>query len=185
MLSRVKETLSARHLSGTDEPVDAVVALLLHESGPDLNILLIHRAERIEDPWSGQIGLPGGRVEDTDLSTRAAVKREVSEEIGVDLDNHGRELGTLSIGSPMRRLDMKVQPWVYALTSRPEIRISPEVQESFWAPVFSLPSLTTSTEIEIRGTRLKVDAFLVNERVVWGYTYRVLNELLSVFNSAN
>jgi 8-oxo-dGTP pyrophosphatase MutT (NUDIX family) len=185
MLSRVKETLSARHLSGTDEPVDAVVALLLHESGHDLDILLIHRAERIDDPWSGQIGLPGGRVEDTDLSTRAAVKREVSEEIGVDLDNHGRELGTLSIGSPMRRLDMKVQPWVYALTSRPEIRVSPEVQEGFWVSVFSLPSLITSTEIEIRGTRREVDAFLVNKRVVWGYTYRVLNELLSMLDSAN
>jgi len=179
-LSRVKEILSVRHLSETVDPVDAVVALLLHESGPELDVLLIHRAERINDPWSGQIGLPGGRVEHTDLSTRAAVKREVSEEIGLDLDNHGRELGTLSIGSPMRRLDMKVQPWVYALTSRPEIRISPEVQEAFWSSVISLPSLMTSTEIEIRGTRREVDAFLVNGRVVWGYTYRVLDELLSM-----
>jgi 8-oxo-dGTP pyrophosphatase MutT (NUDIX family) len=185
MLSRVKETLMARHLSGTDEPVDAVVALLLHEDDYELDILLIHRAERINDPWSGQIGLPGGRVEDTDLSTRAAVKREVSEEIGLDLENHGRELGTLSIGSPMRSLDMKVQPWVYGLISRPEIRISPEVQQSFWTSVLSLPSLKTSTEIEIRGTRRKVDAFLVNERAVWGYTYRVLNELLSILNSTN
>jgi 8-oxo-dGTP pyrophosphatase MutT (NUDIX family) len=184
-LERLEKTLTSKHLSGTDESVDAVVALLLHENGSDLDLLLIHRAERINDPWSGQIGLPGGRVEDTDSSSRAALKREVSEEIGLDLNNHGRELGTLSIGSPMRRLDMKVQPWVYALPSRPEIRMSPEVQESFWVSVLSLPSLRTSTEIDIRGTRREVDAFLVDGRVVWGYTHRVLNELLSMLKSQN
>jgi 8-oxo-dGTP pyrophosphatase MutT (NUDIX family) len=184
-LTKLKETLSTRKLSGTEEPVDAVVALLLHEHGSDLDLLLIHRAERITDPWSGQIGLPGGRVERTDLSPRAALKREVREEIGLDLNNDGTELGTLSVGSPMRQLDMKVQPWVFALAGRPEIKISPEVQESFWVQVSRLPSLRTSTEIEIRGTRREVDAFLVDRRVVWGYTHRVLSELLSILNPAN
>jgi 8-oxo-dGTP pyrophosphatase MutT (NUDIX family) len=184
-LAKLKETLTTRNLSATEEPVDAVVALLLHEHGSDLDVLLIHRAERINDPWSGQIGLPGGRVEKTDRSTRAALNREVREEIGLDLGIKARELGTLSIGSPMRRLDMKVQPWVYALTSRPEIRTSSEVQDVFWVSVSSLPSLRSSTEIEIRGIRREVDAFLVDGRVVWGYTHRVLNELLSILNSAN
>jgi 8-oxo-dGTP pyrophosphatase MutT (NUDIX family) len=184
-LTKLKETLTTRNLSGTEELVDAVVALLLHEDGSHLYLLLIHRAERIDDPWSGQIGLPGGRVEKTDSSAREAVKREVSEEIGVDLNRDGRELGTLSIGSPMRRLDMKVQPWVYALTVRPEINISPEVQEGFWVHVSSLPSRRTSTEIEIRGARREVNAFLVDGRVVWGYTHRVLNELLSILNPVN
>lgn len=185
MLTRLKETLATRKLSGTDELVDAVVALLLNEHGSDLDLLLIHRAERINDPWSGQIGLPGGGVKKTDSSARAAIRREVSEEIGLDLNNNSRELGTLSVGSPMRRFEMKVQPWVYALAIRPEIKISPEVQEGFWVHVSSLPDLRTSTEIEIRGTRREVDAFLVNGRVVWGYTHRVLNELLSILNSAN
>lgn len=184
-LTKLKETLAIKKLSGTNEPVDAVVALLLNEHGSDLDLLLIHRAERINDPWSGQIGLPGGRVEKTDSSARAAIRREVSEEIGLDLNNNSRELGTLSVGSPMRRLDMRVQPWVYALDVRPEIKISPEVQEGFWVPISSLPTTRTSTEIEIRGIRREVDAFLVDKRVVWGYTHRVLNELLSILNSTN
>ncbi|TMI38220.1 NUDIX domain-containing protein [Candidatus Bathyarchaeota archaeon] len=71
----------------------------------------MHRAERIDDPWSGQIGLPGGRITRSDPSARAALRREVSEEIGLDLDKDGDELGTLSLGSPMRRLEMKVQNW--------------------------------------------------------------------------
>jgi hypothetical protein len=43
-----------------------------------------------------------------------------------------------------------------------------------------LPSLRGTSEVEIRGTRLMVEAFLVDGRVVWGFTYRVLNELLAV-----
>jgi 8-oxo-dGTP pyrophosphatase MutT (NUDIX family) len=178
---RLKETLSTKHLSGPDEPVQAVVAVLLQEeTASDLNLLLIHRAERINDPWSGQIGLPGGRVERTDSSARAALKREVIEEVGLDLSEEGDELGTLSLGSPMRHLDMKVQPWVYGLHRRPETKIGPEVQEIFWVPLSRLPSLRTSTEIEIRGTRRIVEAFLVDGHVVWGFTHRVLDELLAV-----
>ena len=180
-LSRLKETLSTKHLSGTDENVQAVVAVLLQEeTSSDLNILLIHRAERIDDPWSGQIGLPGGRVGRSDPSARATLKREVSEEIGLDLDKDGDELGTLSLGSPMRRLEMKVQPWVYGLRHRREVRTGPEVHEAFWVSLARLPSLRTTTEIEIRGTRRSVEAFLVEGRVVWGFTHRVLEELLSV-----
>ena len=184
-LTSLKDTLSSKRFSGAGETVDAAVALLLCPSDSDLNLLLIHRAERADDPWSGQIGLPGGRVSRSDSSTRSALRREVIEEIGVDLDEKSEELGTLSIGSPMRRLDMRVQPWVYRLTNRPEITTGPEVQEAFWVSVFKLPSLQTATEIEIRGIRRDVDAFLVDGRVVWGYTHRVLKELLSVLNPDN
>jgi 8-oxo-dGTP pyrophosphatase MutT (NUDIX family) len=177
----LKETLAKRHLSRTDEAVQAVVAVLLQEDqSSELNLLLIHRAERTDDPWSGQIGLPGGRIAKSDSSANAALKREVNEEVGLDLDEEGDELGTLSLGSPMRRLDMKVQPWVFGLHHRPEIRTGPEVQEAFWVSLSQLPSLRTTAEVEIRGNRRSVEAFLVDGRVVWGFTHRVLEELLSV-----
>jgi 8-oxo-dGTP pyrophosphatase MutT (NUDIX family) len=179
-LSKLRETLVAKRLSRPGEAVDAVVGVLLHDTGHDLELLLIHRAERVSDPWSGQIGLPGGRVEPSDLSTDSALKREVMEEIGLDLMKSGTELGTLSVGSPMRRLDMKVQPWVYALESRPGIELSPEVQQAFWVSASELPSLRSVAQIEIRGVRREVDAFMVDGHVVWGYTHRVLNEFLSL-----
>lgn len=184
ILESLKETLSAKHLSGTDEPVDAVVGVLVQkQTKNDLSLLLIHRAEQSNDPWSGQIGLPGGRVEPSDTSSRAALKREVSEEIGVDLEHVGIELGTLSIGSPMRVLSLRVQPWVYGMTMSPKIKTGPEVQEAFWVDVSRLPSLRTTVQIDIRGTPRTVDAFSVNGHVVWGYTHRVLNELLLIMDS--
>ncbi|HEX4920431.1 MAG TPA: CoA pyrophosphatase [Candidatus Bathyarchaeia archaeon] len=176
----LRKTLATKSLSGSSDPVDAVVAVLLDEIGSDLEILLIHRAERADDPWSGQIGLPGGRVRRTDLSTKDALRREVQEEVGVDVDVDGEELGWLSISSPMRNLDVKVQPWVFGLHRRPGVNVGQEVQNAFWVPLTRLPSLRSSAEIEIRGMKRTVEAFLVDGYIVWGFTHRVLNELLTI-----
>jgi len=180
-LTRLKENLSSNPRSTSDDHVDAVVGILLYqESGDELNTLLIHRVERSNDPWSGQIGLPGGRVEKFDGSTRGALEREVREEVGLELSEEGELLGLLSVGHPGRRIEMKVQPWVYGLYRRPEVIIGAEVQHAFWVSLSKLPSLKGTSEVEIRGTRILVEAFLVDRTVVWGFTYRVLNELLAV-----
>jgi len=60
------------------------------------------------------------------------------------------------------------------------VTTGPEVQHAFWVSLSKLPSLRGTSEIEIRGTRMMVEAFLVDSRIVWGFTYRVLNELLDV-----
>lgn len=180
-LSGLKKVLSSNSLSRGDEVVEAVVAiLLLEDPNSNLSALLIHRAERSDDPWSGQIGLPGGRVEKSDVNARAALKREIREEVGLNLDEVGEELGPLSIGFPMRRLEMKVQPWVCGLYHQPVVRLGPEVQAAFWASLSRLPSLRSTAEIEIRGIPRTVDAFLVDGHVVWGFTHRVLSELLTI-----
>ena len=178
---RLKENLSANPRSSSNERVDAVVAILLYQDSADeLSTLLIHRMERSNDPWSGQIGLPGGRVEKFDGSTHEALEREVREEVGLELGREGEQLGVLSVGHPGRRLEMRVQPWVYGLQRRPEVTTGPEVQHAFWVSLSKLPSLRGNSEVEITGTRLVVESFLVDGRVVWGFTYRVLNELLAV-----
>ncbi len=178
---KLKENLSSNPRSSSNERVDAVVAILLYQDSADeLSILLIHRMERSNDPWSGQIGLPGGRVEKFDGSTREALEREVREEVGLELSRDGEQLGVLSVGHPGRRVEMTVQPWVYGLQRPPHVTTGPEIQQAFWVSLSKLPSLRGTSEVEIRGTRILVEAFLVDGRVVWGFTYRVLNELLAV-----
>ena len=180
-LLRLKENLSSNPRSRNDERVDAVVAILLYQDSADeLSTLLIQRVERSNDPWSGQIGLPGGRVEKFDGSTREALEREVREEVGLELSRDGEQLGVLSVGHPGRRVEMTVQPWVYGLQRPPHVTTGPEIQQAFWVSLSKLPSLRGTSEVEIRGSRILVEAFLVDGRVVWGFTYRVLNELLAV-----
>jgi 8-oxo-dGTP pyrophosphatase MutT (NUDIX family) len=61
----------------------ASVAVVLTPE-PDA-ILLIRRAERKGDPWSGHMALPGGRKSLSDEDLLATVIRETREEVGVTL----------------------------------------------------------------------------------------------------
>ena len=55
----------------------AAVALLLTPD-PD-RLLLIRRAEREGDPWSGHLALPGGRRDESDTDLLATALRETFE----------------------------------------------------------------------------------------------------------
>jgi 8-oxo-dGTP pyrophosphatase MutT (NUDIX family) len=167
--------------SNDGDQVEAVVAILLmDEPESGLQTLLVQRAEREGDPWSGQIGLPGGRVKQSTETARIALHREVEEEVGIKLEDVGLELGTLSVGHPMRRMEMRVQPWVYGLSIKPRVNIGPEIAGSFWVNLGDLPSKKKMSEITIRNQPWSVESFVVEEKIVWGFTYRVLTELLPI-----
>ena len=62
----------------------AAVALLLRERGETLQILVIKRAEKANDPWSGHMALPGGGWEPGDKDVYDTPTRETPGEIGVE-----------------------------------------------------------------------------------------------------
>jgi len=60
----VKRALASREPARVTEPVAsrAAVAAVLRDGAPGLEMLFIRRAEQEGDPWSGQMGFPGGRA---------------------------------------------------------------------------------------------------------------------------
>jgi 8-oxo-dGTP pyrophosphatase MutT (NUDIX family) len=177
----LKDKLAPINRPAEGDQVEAVVGILLwEEPGRGLQALLVQRAEREGDPWSGQVGLPGGRVKQSIESPRTAVHREVEEEVGIKLEEVGVELGSLSVGHPMRRIEMRVQPWVYGLRVKPRVSIGSEIAGSFWVNLAELPSTKKMSEITIRDKPWSVESFVVEGKVVWGFTYRVLTELLPI-----
>jgi len=180
-LLHLRHKLASINRSKDGDHVEAVVAILLwDELGRGLQTLLVQRAEREGDPWSGQIGLPGGRVKQGVETPRTALHREVEEEVGINLEEVGVELGSLSVGHPMRRMEMRVQPWVYGLKAKPKVSLGSEIADSFWVNLSELPSKMQMTEIMIRKEPRSVESYLVDGKVVWGFTYRVLTELLPI-----
>ncbi|HET7599809.1 MAG TPA: NUDIX domain-containing protein [Gemmatimonadales bacterium] len=157
----------------------AAVALVLVPD-PDA-LLLIRRAERVGDPWSGQIGLPGGRrgPGDPDLVTTAI--RETAEEVGLTLEP-GRLIGTLDDVTPRTPTlpPVAVRPFVFGLRHRPQLRPNCEVAAASWVELARLSLLDSRREVEvvIRGAARAVPAFVVDDLVVWGLTHRILDLFL-------
>jgi 8-oxo-dGTP pyrophosphatase MutT (NUDIX family) len=155
--------------------IEAAVALILVEGEDDLEILLIKRTERDDDPWSGQIALPGGRIEKQDRSLLETATRETMEETAVEL-TRGQMLGELddlSTSTPLLP-PMLVRPFVFSLESKQPVIHSEEVAEHFWISLPVLLDSRVTEDIEVQGYSLTVDGFRFGEHLLWGMTDRIL-----------
>jgi 8-oxo-dGTP pyrophosphatase MutT (NUDIX family) len=166
----------------------AGVAIVLRDAPGGPAFIVIHRAHRSGDPWSGHMALPGGRQhpEDPDLPTTAA--RETREEVGVDLADGGRLIGTLddlrAIGGG-RPLDLVITPFVFAFTGPADLTPNPaEVQSAFWVPIASLrrPDARGTYRHQYAGYDLEHPAFLYDGYTIWGLTHRILTRLLEILS---
>lgn len=174
-------------LAQRDPPFrDAAVALVLTPSGADAALLLMRRATHEGDPWSGQVGLPGGRAEPGDASLVATAIRETHEETGIDLSS-ARLLGALDELRPRTAAlpPIIVRPFVLVVPEQPPLKASAEVAELFWAPISALldPAHVLRTEVEARGMQMTVDAIEFEGRIIWGMTERILRSLERVLSS--
>ena len=168
-----------------DPPMRAAVAMVLapHPDGP--KVLMIRRAEHPEDPWSGHMAFPGGRSEPEDDSLVHTAIRETHEEVGVDLASHGEliapmnELPAYSSGRPV---GMVVSPFLFSLDRVRETRADPgEVAAALWLPLAAFRDKANHrrTPIDTSGFKAEVDAFVVQEQIVWGLTHRMFENFLA------
>jgi len=160
---------------------EATVALLLRWAA-QWELLFIQRAEREDDPWSAQMAFPGGRREQGDASLLEALGREVAEEVGVDLDHSAALLGPLDEAEPFTRRETRlvIAPFVFAVREEEiRLRCDPrEVQAAVWIPLDALRDPAKATEITWRDR--SYPAIRHEERVIWGITYRVVQEFLTL-----
>lgn len=184
---RIARSLASR--TGSPGPHDpearaAAVALVLRAvEMRGLELLFIRRAEYAEDPWSGQVAFPGGRLEPGDESLERTAIRETWEETGIDLAASGAILGALDDVRPntITLPRVVVRPFVAAVSADAEIRESGEVAEAFWVPLDALREASGwgETEVTAGGMARRVQAFQHGEHVVWGMTERIVRQLLA------
>ena len=135
----------------------AAVAIILTPQ-PD-SILLIRRADRSGDPWSGHMALPGGRREPGDSDLAGTAIRETAEEVGVQLRPEDL-IGSLPDVVPRTPVlpPIAVRPFVFLLPERPAMRLNAEVAQASWVPVDYLlrPDTHHPVQLEVAGKSRQV-----------------------------
>lgn len=193
-LPLVRQKLAARPPRLIDEapspspsPRAAVAAILRsrHE-GPE--ILLIRRAERAGDPWSGQMAFPGGRASIGDPDLVSTAIRETHEEVGLDLRERSELLGRLDDLPAIARAKptgLVIAPFVFGLRQEGSLALNHEVAEALWTPLEPLVSGAAATTFPYRfeSQTLSLPALQVGPHVVWGLTYQMLRMLFEAIRA--
>jgi 8-oxo-dGTP pyrophosphatase MutT (NUDIX family) len=157
----------------------AAVALLLAPD-PD-RLLLIRRAERVGDPWSGQLALPGGRREAHDPDLLHTAIRETAEETGLQLARewHRADLDDLAPMTPVLP-PIVVRPFAFQLAEALVAGVSAEVAGVAWVPLATLAAAGVYREasIEVRGAPRVVHGYHLESGLLWGMTERIVTPVL-------
>ncbi|MEE8469081.1 MAG: CoA pyrophosphatase [Planctomycetota bacterium] len=161
----------------------AAVAITLRVDQDRPELLLMRRAEREDDPWSGQVSLPGGHAEEGDLDLVATAIRETREELGIELDRDGGLLGALEPIQARARgglMDTTIAPFVFASEDEQGATLGPEAVEAFWLPLQPVLQGELNGRFTYRGgdvVRL-LPCWRFEGHTVWGLTHRIVSDFL-------
>ena len=174
----------------------AAVALVLRRNQDAAELLMIKRAIRPGDHWSGHLALPGGRWQLPDTNLLDTAIRETYEEVGVDLSIDSEVLGQLTTLKPRnpRIPQVDVTPYIFTaptafhLTSANEepqlLTLNHEVAAAFWVPVDYLKSqgLSDAFLYTVEGVERSWPAYPSEHGPIWGLTERILTNFLDVID---
>jgi 8-oxo-dGTP pyrophosphatase MutT (NUDIX family) len=157
----------------------AVLAPVFRDERGELRLVLIVRTDR--GHHGGQLAFPGGRIDPQDETLLATALREAEEEIGLapSLVTVVAELPPVRSGPT----NMDVHAFLGRIPAGLRWRLSPdEVVEvltpslaELWDPELRREHLFTSARWP---DGLLVDGIPVGDRVLWGMTLRLLDDLV-------
>jgi 8-oxo-dGTP pyrophosphatase MutT (NUDIX family) len=153
----------------------AAVAAVFRSGVGGSELLFIERATREGDPWSGQMAMPGGRVQPEDRDSAATAARETWEELGLDLAlaEHLGRLDDLYGGA--RPIAVAAHGYWWD-GSPPDLRINHEVADALWLPLAELGDASRWVDYPFNGQVFPGIA-ITGSRVIWGMTLRLLHDL--------
>ncbi|MEJ7599509.1 MAG: CoA pyrophosphatase [Kofleriaceae bacterium] len=159
----------------------AAVAVVLHDEPGGARVLLMKRAERKGDPWSGHISLPGGGYEANDPDLLATAIRETQEELTIDVSG-ARLLGNFPPLAPRSAGPtlIEVTPFVFVTESALEPICGPEALAAFWLPLELAMSGTLDGTFAYEGSPMTFPSWNFEGHVIWGMTWRILGDLITL-----
>jgi 8-oxo-dGTP pyrophosphatase MutT (NUDIX family) len=165
--------------SSSEQRTAAVLVPVYRDDGGRLRLVLIVRTDR--GLHGGQLALPGGKVDADDETLIATALREAEEEIGLA----PAEVQVLAELDSVRSgpTDYEVHPFLARIPADAHWEINadevtevltPAVEE-IWNPEIRSEVLFTSTSWP---EGLLVDGIPIGDRVLWGMTLRLLDDVV-------
>lgn len=173
-LSKLLKTTRKRY------DANAAVVVLLREEENDFQVLLVKRAEKSDDPWSGQTALPGGKRDSGDRDLMETVVRETLEETSINLLEACRFLGAMEPLRSTRRPELKILPFVVLLEKEQTIKLNEELTEHLWISLKELVKHKGTAKFSFG----EYAAYTIENHVIWGLTYRILDSLFSILGTS-
>lgn len=164
------------------EPEAAVAIVQAH--GRRKSILLIRRAEREGDSWSGHWSFPGGWRHAADRDPLCTAIRELEEECGVRLtrERMDRALPPTLARRKVGRYVL-VAPFVFRVEEEFATVLNPrEAVEALWVPVSLLldPARHALRPVPGRPPEMLFPGVDLNGLPLWGFTYRLITDWLEL-----
>ena len=146
-------------------------------------ILMMQRAERAGDPWSGDVSFPGGKQDASDANTRAAALRELREETGFISDGMVTPIGRLSdrlTREHGRNRPMVISPYVYVTPKAVALKPGAEAASLIWLPLSFLTDNARRTRKiwRVGGVPLPAPAIDIGGAILWGLSLMMADELV-------
>lgn len=159
-------------------PRHAAVMMLFYPKDSITHIVLILRPV-YEGVHSGQIALPGGKVETFDLNYTETALRETQEEVGVQKHSVNVIKSLTQVYIPPS--NFWVHPFMGFTENRPDFILQKEeVAEVIEVPLLELLNDRNVTSQKLSTSyaqNIEVPSFELNGYVVWGATAMMLSEL--------
>jgi 8-oxo-dGTP pyrophosphatase MutT (NUDIX family) len=157
----------------------AVLAPVYRDAEGNLRIVLIVRTDH--GHHGGQLAFPGGRVDEDDESLVATALREAEEEIGLDPSRVTVVAELAPVRSGPTNMDVFAflgripDGVVWRLNPEEVVEVLTPTVAELWDPAIRREQLFTNARWP---EGLLVDGIPVGDRVLWGMTLRLLDDLI-------
>ena len=171
--------LRFKHIEKPDEVKLSAVGVHLFEKETEIYFILIERSE-YDGNHSKQIAFPGGKKELVDKDLEETARRESIEEINIDM-NKARLIVKIKLGY-ITVSNFEVYPFLFWHQQVPNYDLSSrEVNEILIVKCSELLNDDNLSEIDIEISNnsklIKVPCFRLQNKIVWGATALILNEI--------
>lgn len=126
-------------------------------------------------------------MQDEDEDLVATAVRETMEETAVDLSSGGRPLGRVDVMRPAGRGLPSIAIWPFVFQVEPATRASVnaprEVDRVYWLPMSELVAESNRSVYPLTrdGVTLRFPCIRIHGEVIWGITYRIVQDLIKAF----